>query len=233
LDFTAYFEWLTEKLEPLYTPPRVLGGHDLTHVRGMERLGGKILPHLPDVSVEEYRVTVWLHDLDRCPALRQEIADAGGLSNHLANLLDESPFNQSERARITDAVLRHGKKCDEPDDSGLLLALRVADKLDRLTPLNIMSGPAHRSDIPHYDAEAPFDYRKNKPNHLKYFLWNVEWYGMLPTDWAREIVDEEFFYHFLQFIRDVGRDIAERLGIENKIEEELKLALGKYYVEFA
>lgn len=232
MDFTAHFKWLTGKLEPLYVLPHVLGGHDLTHIRGMERLGGKILPHLPEVSAEEYRATVWLHNLDGCLALRQEVADAGGLSNYLADLLADSPFAQDEWARIADAVPRHGKKYDEVDDSELLTAIRIADKLDRLTPLNIMSGPAHRSDIPHYDAEAPFDYRHNKPNHLKYFLWNLEWYGMLPADWAREIVDEEFFRHFLQFIRDTGRDIAERLGVENRIEDEIRAALGKYYAEW-
>lgn len=225
-----FFENLVRKLEPLYCASHVLGGHTVLHVRGVGRLGEKILPNMPDVDPMEYRVTAWLHNLDRCLAIKEQIRDAGGLTEYLRVVLSESPFDQAGRERIIDAVLQHSKKEDDlAKDSPLLTAIRIADKLDRFTPFNMMAGPAHRSDLPHYDADQPFGYQTNKPCHLKFFFWNLEWYGMLPYDWARELVDEEYFHSFLTFIRTVGRDIAERHGIENKIEEDIRTALGPYY----
>ncbi len=139
----SFYETLVTKLEPLYRAPHVLGGHDEVHVRGVERLGEKML-----------------------------------------------------------------------------------------TPLNIMSGPAHRHDLPHYDTDQPFGYKTNTDCHLKFHFWNVEWYGMLPYDWARELVDKDFFRQFLMYLRELGRDISERHGIQNGIEEDLKTALGPYYEEW-
>jgi hypothetical protein len=98
-----------------------------------------------------------------------------------------------------------------------------------MTPLNIMAGPAHRSDLPHYDPDQPFCYQTNKPCHLKYFLWNVEWYRMLPYDWARGLVDRNFFRFFLSFLRELGHDISLRHGIRNDIEKEINRALGQHY----
>lgn len=230
----TFYETLVAKLEPLYHVPHVLGGHDAVHVRGVERLGEKILPHMPTVDQTEYRVTAWLHNLDRCLAIKEElVVTAGGLTAYLHVMLSESPFNQAGRNRIVDAVLQHGKKEDDlAHDSSLITAIRIADKLDRLTPLNMMSGPAHRSGIPHYDLEQPFGYKTSKDCHLKFFLWNVEWYEMLPYDWARRLVDPYFFRQFLSYLRELGRDIAERHGIENKIEEDIRMALGSYYEEW-
>jgi len=221
------------KLKPLYLAPHVLGGHDLIHVRGVERLGYKILPHMPTVDPMEYQVTAWLHNLDRCLALKKEIANSGGLAAYLQLLLGDSLFGEVSRERVIDVVLHHGKREDDlVNDSQLLTAIRIADKLDRFTPINMMAGPAHRSDLPHYDADQPFGYRTNKPCHLKFYFWNVEWYGMLPYDWARELVDRDFFHLFLSFLRELGIDIAERHGIENVIEEDIETALGHYYADW-
>ncbi|MBI2476222.1 MAG: HD domain-containing protein [Candidatus Taylorbacteria bacterium] len=225
-----YYESLVAKLAPLYRPPHVIGGHTEVHVRGVEKLGEKILPRMREVDPAEYRVAAWLHNLDRCLALEAEIASSGGFASHLQWFLQDSPFDGAGRERIIDAVLQHGKKDDDPmNDSPLLTAIRIADKLDRLTPLNIMAGPTGRSDLPSYDADQPFGYQTNKPCHLKFFLWNVEWYGMLPYDWARELVDKNFFRLFLSFLRELGHDIAERHGIENRIEDDIRTALGRHY----
>lgn len=229
----SFFESLTARLRPLYAPPNVLGGHDTVHVEGVQALGEKIFPHMPEVDPDEYRVAAWLHNLDRCLALKDEIKKSGGLANYARCLLETGPFSEESRERIIGAVLQHSKRDDDLEkDSPLLTALRIADKLDRLTPINIMAGPAHRSDLPYYDANMPFDYRHNKPNHLKYFLWNLEWYGMLPYDWSRELVDRSFFRLFLNFLRGLGRDISVRHGVPNLIEEEIRVALGPYYEEW-
>ncbi|MDO8483134.1 MAG: hypothetical protein Q7S86_04950 [bacterium] len=230
----SFYDGLVDKLDPLYRAPHVFGGHDVVHVRGVERLGDKILPNMLTVDTLEYRVTAWLHNIDRCIALKDEVAAAGGLQGYLQTLLSDTLlFDEAGKRRIIDAVLQHGKKNDDPaSDSQLLTAVRIADKLDRLTPLNIMSGPAHRNDLPHYDVNQPFGYRTNKPCHLKFYFWNVEWYGMLPYDWARELVDKDFFRQFLTFLRELGRDIADRYGIENEIEKDLRAALGPYYEQW-
>lgn len=229
-----FYNTLVFTLEPLYHLPHVLGGHDMLHVKRMEKLGERILPNMPTVDPAEYKVTVWLHNLDRCVALKEDIVKRGGIQVFMRLLLQNSPFGEEQKERIIDAVSRHNKRDDDlTNDSPLLIALRIADKLDRFTPLNIMSGSAHRSNIPHFDFGMPFDYRNNKPCHLKYYLWNVEWYGMFPYDWARNLVDKEFFAGFLSFIRQTGRDISERLEIPNEIEKELRLALGRYYDEWS
>ena len=226
----AFYNILVGKFGLLYCLPHVLGGHDRVHIAGVERLGEKILPHMPTVDPLEFRVTAWLHNLEWCLALKEEVASSGGLRPYLRGILSQSSFDQAGRNRIIDAVLHHSKKDDDlANDSPLLTAIRIAAKLDRLTPLNMMAGPAHRSDLPHYDADQPFGYQTSKPCHLKFFFWNVEWYGMLPYDWARELVDKEFFHQFLFFLRKLGRDIAERHGIENRIEEDIRMALGSHY----
>jgi len=230
LAFSDFLNWLGETLRPHYMPPNVLGGHDMVHVEGVLRLGERIFPHMPEVVPDEYRAAAWLHNLDRCLSLKDSVRKSGGAAGFALELLRRSPFSADSRARIIDAVLQHSKKDDDlENDSLLLTALRIADKLDRLTPMNVLAGAAHRSDLPHYDAETPFDYRRNKPNHLKYLLWNFEWYGMLPYDWARELVDPDFFRLFLSFLRELGRDISERHGIPNEIEAEIQSALGVYY----
>ena len=227
----SFYGSLVSRLAPLYRLPHVVGGHTEVHVRGVEKLGERIFPYMPQVDPLEYRVTAWLHNVDRCLVLRQEIlTNVGGLTAHLWATLSESPFDHAARGRIVDAVLQHGKRDgDLAKDSPLLTAIRIADKLDRLTPTNIMAGPAHRSDLPHYDIEQPFGYRTNKDCHLKFFFWNLEWYGMLPYDWARNLVDENFFKLFLLFLRELGRDIALRHGIENAIEDDIRTALGSHY----
>ena len=230
--FEDYFAEFITRFLTLYQVPYVQGGHDLVHVRGVERLGEKIFPHMPNVVPEEYRVAVWLHNVDRCPLLKREAEEDGGHYSHFHRLLWNCPFDGDGQKRIINAVLNHSKKEDDlTKDSPLLTALRIGDKLDRFTPLNIMAGPAHRSDIPHYDVSQPFGYQTNRPCHLKYYLWNLEWYAMLPYDWARGLVDKVYFRLFLSFIRELGRDIAERHQIPNGIEGEIRTALGRYYEE--
>jgi len=56
---------------------------------------------------------------------------------------------------------------------------------------------------------------------------------MFPFPWARLLVDRTFLSLFLSFLRELGRDIAERHGIENEIESEIKKALGELYDDFA
>lgn len=226
----SFYNELIDELSPLYELPHVIGGHTVAHVRGVERLGENIFPRMPEVDPFEYRVAAWLHNIDRCVALKTAVAKSGGLPEYLRLVLSESPFEEGAQARIVDAVLQHGKKDDDlVKDSPLLTAIRIADKLDRFTPLNLLAGPAHRSNLPHYDEKQPFGYQTSADCHLKFFLWNVEWYRMLPYDWARDLVVGNYFRQFLRFLREFGRDIAERHSIPNGIEDDLRTALGSHY----
>jgi hypothetical protein len=243
---TIWQKGLQDELLQIYVLPHVLGGHGMAHVEGVLRLGEKALIHMPDVDLNEYLAVAWLHNYDRHLEVKRAMEYRDFNDEKRARLIREeteryviarlkgSPFDQGARKRIVHSVLEHGKRHDDlSNDPEVLTVLRAADKVDRLTTLNILAGAAHRSNIPHYDPEMPFDYQHNKPNHLKYFLWNLENYVELPFNWARELVDRGYFHFFLNFLRELGRDIAERHDIPNGIEGEIKSALGEYYNDWA
>ncbi len=230
---TEFAQAIQAWLSPIYVSPHGEGGHDLIHVCAIEKLGLRIAQFL-SFDPEEYRVASWLHNLDRCFALQPEIQRAGGLKQYLGAILGRSPFNEASRNRIVDAILQHSKRLDEPADSSLLTALRIADRVERFTPLNIIASAAHRGhELPLYDRSQPFGFRTMRPCVFKFFFWNLEWVGMLPSDEARALINPAYLRFFLDFLRLLGRDIAEREGIENRVEEDLKAALGAYYEKWA
>lgn len=230
---TEFLRSLDERLRIPYTPPNLAGGHDVTHVERLAARGrkiGTILKFDPD----ELAAAVWLHNLDRATLLGPEIKEAGGLANYCRTLLIDSPFNPEQRERIIDAVLQHPKKDDDPSDSPLLTALRIADKLDRIGPLGILSIPAFRGpNLLPYDSKQPFGYDSTVEGKLKSiyndFFRVLEWYGMLPSDEARSLVNIQRLRFFAEFLRMLGEEIAELTGAENLVEKDIRKALGTYY----
>lgn len=65
-------ENLKKQLRPLYVAQ---GAHDLPHVLRMERMFPEIAELIPRVERVEYEIAVWLHNVDRCGAFQEEIAE--------------------------------------------------------------------------------------------------------------------------------------------------------------
>ncbi len=159
-----------------------------------------------------------------------------GLEIFCRELLEWNGFNEDARDRIVDTVMHHSKFADDPDDSSLLAALRIADKVDRMGPLGLMASASFRgSYVSPYDEEYPFGYGSTEEGRMKTLyddLFRImEWYGMLPSDKAREVVNKEYFSLFIMYVRMLGREIAERTGTEDNVLADIKRALGPHYQE--
>jgi len=234
MEMVEFIKRLAMQLTIDYSPRNVGGGHDYTHVLRMIKLGDKIKKHL-DFNWHEYVMACWLHNIDRCKCHQEDIKKKGLLSV-LLGLLDGAPLDDKAKLRVIIAAHEHHKKDDEPQDSQLLMALRIADKLDRLSPLGIMAGAAHRGgEFPAYNPDKPFGYADTGEDSIRniyvdYFRI-LEWYGMLPADWARDLVNKEYLHAFIQFLRVLGLEIAEVCNTKNNIEDDIKKALGNYYRE--
>ncbi len=265
--FESYLSSLIEKLKPGYAPRAMgTGGHDFTHVERLIAIGKTIRGKTKiDFDWNEFVTAVWLHNLDRAPAFRKDIERYGktwalanedslreygadnedvkafvrarGLEFYCYELLEPSPFGPEARERIVKAVMEHPKFKDEPGNSTLLTALRIADKVDRMGPLGIMASGAFRGkDVLPYDSEHPFGYGSTEEGRMKTLyddLFRVmEWFGMLPSDEARSVVNERYFWFFISYVRMLGEEIAERTGTHNTVELDIQRALGGYYDRF-
>ena len=223
---------LSAELSPHYAPPFVNSGHDTHHVSRMIALGNT-MPWL-DFNRDLFAIAVWLHNLDRSqPFEGKDIGEA------CAEFLVDAPLDDAQKKLVTDAVLQHSKKDDEPGDSSLLVALRIADKVDRFrfAAAGIAAICAHGHDLPAYDAAHPFGYGDTAESNVKTlyagFFRVLEWYGMLPSDEARGLIRDADMQFHIAFIRRLGRDMAEILNVADETEGDLKKALGKHYAKFA
>lgn len=229
--FERFFEQLIAKLRPAYTPPNAKGGHDYTHVERMVKLGERI--NFLEFNKQEYKVAVWLHNIDRSLKYWEEI-ECDGIKAVVRRFLIESPFAWDARDRIVKAVFEHSKKDDEPGDSTLLTALRIADKVDRFGALGVIAIVAlHGNILLPYNPEEPFGYASTAERKLS-SIYNdcfrvLEWYAMLPSDKARALIAPEKLEYFISTLRLLGREIADATGAKNLVEEDIKKALGSYY----
>ena len=250
---------LQERLRPKYMPQaNCQGGHDVTHVERLIAIGKKItflkfnmdefvtaawlhnldrVPALPkgiEICLEAEAEKMFLDD----PVITEENVEAFirtlGLGIYCSMLLERSPFNEWAQDRIVNAVMQQGKKDDELGDSPLLTALRIADKLDRMGPLGIIANASFRGDnlLP-YDPINPFGYDSTAEGKIT-TIYNgyfqiLEWYGMLPSDEARDLVDQKKLRFFISFLRMLGEEISEATGAENQVEDDIKKALGAHY----
>jgi HD superfamily phosphodiesterase len=225
-----------DKLRVPYTPPQIDGGHEFIHVERMIALAARISKILT-FDMNEFRAAAWLHNLDRCPVFKPDI-EQHGLRGVCLNILAESPFSEEARERIGDTVLEHNKKEDEPGDSTLLTALRIADKLDRFGPLGILAAAAHQGPrLLAYDPERPFLYDSTEEGKLKSIYNNLfrilEWVTMLPSDEARDLINPRRMRFYIAFLRELGAEIAEVTGKPNEVEVDIKKALGSFYEQWA
>jgi hypothetical protein len=242
-DLRKYIANLTGILVPHYDH-KVCPAHDLSHSKEMIQLGRKIkaIPAYKTLDPDEFEVACIMHSTDRSITLREIIGFKKGMpfgefkttwSNYLKTLLNNSPFDDVARERIIDAILQHSKKYDDPGDSVLLTALRIADKVVRFNSIGIMAIAANHRDNQFYDENNPFNYDSTEETKLKSvyndFCRVLEWYGLLPSDATRNLIPLEKLKRYVQFMRWAGEDIAEITGKINEVENNIEKAMGPYY----
>lgn len=244
----AFVEHLAEYLTPFYLPPRTPeevssycnAAHGPVHITGMLALGPRIqgiggLNGPLCFDPYEFEAAVWLHNADRADGLKKEL-HLQTLQAVVYVLLEESPFDPETRSRIADAVLQHSKKDDEPGDSDLLSALRIADKINRFSATGVWSAASHCWYLEPYNRKNPFGYggtaEENLRSQYSALFRGLEWVKMLPSDEARDLIDRRGLRLFIEFIRCLGEEIARDLGVENRSEEDIRKALGPYYKQF-
>lgn len=218
-------------LSPQYTPGTGgQGGHDSGHVLRMERMYEELSTLIPGVDREVYAVAVWLHNADRYPTL---VPKKDELEHSLRGMLEDSGLEESVKTDIVDAIVQHGKFRDGQDDSPLLQMLRLADKWDRIGVMGAVSGFAWLGNqLPAYNPEQPFSYGSTVEGEYKTLYGNLfrimEWYGDFPL--IRELVSRHplRFEHFLNFVRDFAREIAEAHGVKNTVEADIQKCLGDF-----
>lgn len=250
-DLAVFTERLKEKLTPLYTVPNTPNAHDVWHVIRMVKLGSRIRQHCQlTFSLQEFEIAAWLHNIDRVqPYLSDiELLESSGHSykEALAVVVERffrdrgNPFFEGveAEARIIRAVVQHSKKDDEAGDSHLLTALRVADKLDRLNPLGVLSVASFRSSqVPLYDPKQPLACESTAEGRMKSvyeeFFRLIEWVGMLPSDDARGLIVKEELLALINFVRAVGAQLSRECDVPNIVEDNIKKALGAYYKTYA
>ena len=249
MEMETFLSTLAKSLEPYYLPPATPGGYDINHIHEMLRLGPQIkaLTRYLDLDLDEYTAAVLLHNSDRPDELKKmlKVGEVGWKENwrqYLLSFFPGGPFNEPAVGRIVRAVLEHSKKDDELEDSVLLTALRIADKVVRLGPLGMMGQPANRGSYQmFYDPVDPFVYGSTEEDKLR-AVWNdyfrvLEWIPMLlqralTANELRTLVDKNDIREEVHYIRGVGRMIARVTGAENSVEECLQKALGRTYDEF-
>lgn len=233
-------KWLLElktKLTPIYTPPAIAGGHDVTHVLRMEHMFPRMRKYFSRygmVNREEYIAAVWLHNLDRSSLVSPQSHDR--TKTVCEEMLSASPFDYDAQSLITDAVLQHSKWDDHPEDSILLQALRLADKTDRIGIIGIICGAAFRgSRMLPYNPDDPFLYQALAETDMKTLFhdyWRIlEWWPKYPQ--LREFVGEKPIFQFINFVREYAAHIAESHCVPNTVEENIAKALGTYYQTFS
>ncbi|OGG37499.1 hypothetical protein A2110_02850 [Candidatus Jorgensenbacteria bacterium GWA1_54_12] len=244
-----FVRMLARKLTPFYLPPKTPddvklypnAAHGLVHITGMLALE----PRLQGVQgidgplyfdPYEFQTAVWFHNADRSLALERALG-VKGEGEICAALLKGSPFDLRARERITDAMRQHAKKDDEPGDSPLLTALRIADKVDRFSATGIWSSASHLWYLEPYDRKNPFAYGSTSERGLtsQYggLFRGLEWVRMLPSDEARKLIDPMGIRLFIEFIRYLGEEMARHLGVPNRAEDNIREALGPYYERYA
>lgn len=226
-DSTAsYLEWLGRELEPAYTGT-VVPGHDVSHVLRMVRRAPEI-SHLPDLVQDELVAAIWLHNMDRAPALGVGLAN---LEEASRTYLADSPFDPDARQRIAVAAGEHHKKYDEPGDSSVLTALRALDRVDRMNALGVLtSATTHGSDKPLYLIRDPFRYELEDDGQ-PYSVYDdlagrIMEFPLLMPPGLRYLIDTRGMRDFVSYVRTLADYVCRAHGLENGIELDLMKALG-------
>lgn len=233
-----YIKNLQAQLTPLY---EANGCHDLTHVLRMERMYEEIASLISGLDQAKFIITVWLHNLDRTKEMSRE-----KLKGMLLGYLSESGLGPADQNDIITAILGHSKFRDDPDDSPLMQALRLADKWDRIGVQGGISAfqwlgckmPAYvPGHIFGYGSTAEGDLNKGGKGGYTTLYQNfyrlMEWYTLFPM--VQELVRRhpERFWTFLNLLRSYAAEIAEAHGVANEVEADIEKCLGSLYNQWA
>ena len=233
-DTREWLDGLAAKLTPAYALGSVVPGHDVTHVQRMcARI--PLVTHLPGLDPDELAAAVWLHNLDRAPALGIPYAALGGAARRY---LEFSPFGRQARTRIAFAVAVHDRRTTLPSDPDVLRALKALDKTDRMNVVGVLTGAmTHGLDKPLYEARNPFRYRLTADGQ-PYTVYDdlagriMEFPRLIEPE-ARYLIDVPAFRRFVAYVRDLAGYICQVHGLANGIEDDLRKALGSQYETFA
>jgi hypothetical protein len=238
---SSYLAELIAKLTPAYIAQ---GCHDLPHVLRMEAMYPEIVGFFPDLDEEQFRIAVWLHNLDRCTSYKKLVKEMG-LELSLHSFMGGAMRPEQFLREIVTAVLEHSKFLDGPNDSALLHGLRLADKWDRIGILGgISSFQWLGCVLPAYDTTIPFGYGSTAEGDLAksgkggygtlyQSMYRVlEWYPTFPL--IRDLVKRHpwRFKHFLLFLRGFAMEVAEAHGVPNTVEDDIRRCLGEHYVNW-
>lgn len=213
-----------------FVPPEVVGGHDYTHCERMLAIGRKI--DWLKFEWVEFELAVWFHNLDRhedyIPAIRQR-----GFADVCRGFIDADEFSPEMRERVIDAVTKHDLKDEPSDASDLLKALRIADKVDRIGALGIIASAACRHNMMPYDPERPFGQVNTSSVGIQTvyddLMRLLEYYSIL-DDRAKKLVPGSRVKFLVDFIRELGTEIAEATGKPNTVESDIaKVIDSKIY----
>ena len=236
--YQTFLDSLKDKLAPRYIAQ---GCHDLPHVMRMEKMYPEMANLIPGLHEEQYQITVWLHNLDRCAQFEDAINQLtlpGVLRNMLLKSGRTSPFCEE----IVTAVLEHSKFLDGPKDSIVMQGLRLADKWDRIGTLGGIAGFQWLGcKLPAYDTDKPFGYGSTAEGDLakggkggygtlyQGFYRILEWYPTFPL--IRELVrlHPKRFKNFLFFVRSFAEEVSEAHHVPNTVEDDIRRCLGEYY----
>ncbi|PIR89080.1 MAG: hypothetical protein COU07_03245 [Candidatus Harrisonbacteria bacterium CG10_big_fil_rev_8_21_14_0_10_40_38] len=235
----SYIEWLRNEMHELYSFQNTQSGHDVAHpLRMILVMQEMTSPPFPSFDSTELETAIWLHNLDRAKSLKERISYLG-LRIVAERFLDQSPFCRKTKDEIILAVTEHSKKDDESDDPPLLQLVRILDKVDRLrhpTIELVSCGACYGDKLPLYRLKNPFGYKsaiKEYRSVYDNFFRILEWVGMLPLEAARNLAGTDNIQFFVTMVRHFGKDVAKSLSIENRVEEDIKKALGIYYDRYA
>lgn len=223
----GYLAWLSGMLEPFYATGVVVPGHDVSHVLRMVARAPEVTT-LPDLDQGELVAAIWLHNLDRAPALGVSLAEVETAS---LRYLTGSPFADDARRRVAVAAGEHSKKHDEPGDSPVLIALRVLDKVDRMNALGVITAAAcHGASKPLYVAREPFCYALSDGGQ-PYSVYDdiagriMEWPAMIPPG-LRYLIDVQGMRDVVSYVRNLAGHVCRIHGLTNGVESDLVKALG-------
>ena len=234
-NFAAYISRLAGALTPAYTSPTLVPGHDVTHVLRMIGRAPEIT-NLPGLNQDELVTAIWLHNMDRAPDLGVGLDE---LEKASWNYLEESPFDNAARQRIAIAAGRHHEKLAQPDDSDVLTALRVLDRIDRMNALGVLSAATnHGRDKPLYVIRDPFRYVLADDGQ-PYSVYDdiagrIMEFPLMIEPSMRYLIDVQGMRDLVDYTRTLATHICRMHNLENGVEQDLLKALGpQLYDEYA
>lgn len=140
-----------------------------------------------------------LHSLDR--HLQSETATNAQVAEFLV-LLPSGSFSTNEQLQIMKAIKEHSKR-NSDEDGPVTIALKDADRLANIGPINLFRGGQHRPNIPacipqYLDRMHPRSTFREPACCLDGTRYNLEWEEMLRLPKAK-VLGKPYFEYYREF----------------------------------